>query len=309
MKSQLFKTKIVTVAFAFTISTVSNFSLLAQFGGGQGTQADPYRIYTKQHLEELADSVAISPSNDFTTCYNWSRDKYFKVMNDITSPLTQAIGLMEPSASFQGHFDGQNNTITVNINGTGNNLPAGLFCSITIGSIKNVIVSGSINLNTTVARVGGIAGAVIFSIFSENIKISNCVNNVDIIVLNSIYNECGGILGTSQRDANAMLDTIKNEIIIENCTNIGSIKGLSAGGIMCSCSKVKINNCINDGLIYGDILTGGIAGNIGNRTTISGCFNGGVVSGNGVVGCIVGTKEAGATVINNHYDMQMCGEE
>ena len=27
------------------------------FGGGEGTEENPFRIYTRKHLEELADSV------------------------------------------------------------------------------------------------------------------------------------------------------------------------------------------------------------------------------------------------------------
>ena len=84
MKKQFIKTKIVTVAFALTVSTVSNVALLAQFGGGNGTQANPYQIANKRHLELLADSV----NND----YYWSIDKYFKVMNDINDTVRTVIG-------------------------------------------------------------------------------------------------------------------------------------------------------------------------------------------------------------------------
>jgi hypothetical protein len=69
-----------------------------------------------------------------------------------------------------------------------------------------------------------------------------------------------------------------------------------------------VNNCENYGLISGDYMAGGIAGGIGNNVTISNCFNGGVVEGSGSVGCIVGLNEGG-TIINCHYDMQMCGGE
>jgi len=301
-------TKIFTVAFTFTVSTVSNFSLLAQFGGGQGTQTNPYQIYTKQHLDELADSVANSPSNNTTTGYNWSRDKHFKVMNDITNPVTRMIGTFQPRFSFQGNFDGQNNTITVNINETINYF-VGLFGCVYSGSIKNVVVTGSINAMSTVSEVGIVGIIVTGTPASDDVKISNCINSADIV---SNYC-CGGIVGSI-----TTIFTMNNkvvEVIIENCTNIGTVKGkATAGGILSNIitgilGVCIINNCINDGLIDGNYVVGGIAGYINDKATISGCFNGGVVSGNGVVGCIVGIKEAGATVINNHYDMQMCNEE
>jgi hypothetical protein len=61
-------------------------------------------------------------------------------------------------------------------------------------------------------------------------------------------------------------------------------------------------------LITGDFAAGGITEYIDNKLTISNCFNGGVVEGSGNVGCIVGINNGG-TIINCHYDMQMCGEE
>jgi len=82
------------------------------------TAATAYQIYTKQHLEELSDSITSSPSNNATTAYNWSRGKYFKVMNDIPNPITRIIGGQSASTSFQGHFDGQGYTITVYIDAT-----------------------------------------------------------------------------------------------------------------------------------------------------------------------------------------------
>jgi hypothetical protein len=41
----------------FIVFIISNAPLFAQFGGGDGTEANPYQIRTKAHLELLADSV------------------------------------------------------------------------------------------------------------------------------------------------------------------------------------------------------------------------------------------------------------
>jgi len=93
----------ILLAFAFAL-TVSNIALFAQFGGGNGTVGNPYQIATRQHLEALADSV--------NNGNNWSRGKYFKVMNDIAGPITTVIGRYNPynnySKTFQGNFDGNN---------------------------------------------------------------------------------------------------------------------------------------------------------------------------------------------------------
>ena len=313
MKIKFIKTSIATVAFILTVSTVSNFSLLAQFGDGNGTVSNPYQIKTKQHLELLTDSV--------NNGYNWSKGKYFKVMNDITNPLTKTIGLSVPEKSFQGNFDGQNNTIILDINETAPNYSVGLFSCFYTGSIKNVIVTGSINVINPSAPIGGIVGSIITGFITDYsgkaniIRISNCVNNAD---LTATVNDAttngitGGIVGSAVL---SQYQLVNDEMIIENCTNIGSIKGQMVGGILGNFSiniagVCIVNNCENFGLIDGDNIAGGVVGLIDNRATVSNCFNGGVVSGKikNSIGCIVGIKNDG-TVINCHYDMQMCGEE
>jgi len=65
-------------------ATVSLFYPQA-FGGGAGTEQNPYRIYTKEHLEELADSVNLG--------YNWSKNMFFHLMNNIDDSVRTVIGL------------------------------------------------------------------------------------------------------------------------------------------------------------------------------------------------------------------------
>ena len=349
-------TKIVTVAFILIISTVSNFSLLAQFGGGNGTENNPYQIKTRQHLEELADSVENSPSNNSATHYNWSRNKYFIVTQNITDTVRTVIGKNNTNAYkyFQGNFDGGGHKIILGI--IYMQISVGLFGNIynetnkadTI-SISNVITEGYVKGNE---RVGGIVG-------SENgsfIKIINCINNCDVTSFsdNSLY--VGGIAGAIANNCNiencinngkisgytltsgigaiysSTVENCINNGVIEgireysnyvggiasevynskviSCLNIGTIKGNDyVGGISASTSvRIEILNCKNHGLVVGNDAVGGILGRLG-MGTVANCINGNVVEGKTKnVGCIVGEK-AGGTVINNHYDMQMCGEE
>jgi hypothetical protein len=67
------------IAFAFFAFSVSGIPLLAQLGEGDSTVSNPYEIYTKAHFEELADSV--------NNGINWSKNKYFIIMNNITDSI------------------------------------------------------------------------------------------------------------------------------------------------------------------------------------------------------------------------------
>ena len=369
-------TKIVTVASIFTISTVSNFSLLAQFGGGDGSAASPYEIHNKAHLNLLTDSV-----NSSVGTTNWSRNKYFKLMNNITDTVRTIIGT-NAIRRFEGHFDGNEHKIVLGINSTNASF-TGLFGIVGHNStISNVTVEGYVKGSQ--ARVGGIAGTIgttgatttikncIYncdvtgsSVFSSyiggicgemtNCYIENCINNgkvsgnidiggiVGIGGIGSIKNctntgeisssiqTVGGIAGdcsgTIENCINSgrisgnnfvggiigSLDATtanRNDKII-GCLNIGDIKGNDAvGGIISSAvvDNAEISNCENHGLVVGNDLVGGILGYL-QAGTVSNCINGNVVEGKTKnVGCIVGKKNGG-TVINNHYDMQMCNEE
>ena len=179
MKKQVIKTFIVTVVFALT---VSNVALLAQFGGGNGTQANPYEIHNKTHFNLLTDSV----NNSIDFFPNWSRGKYFKLMNDITDTVRTVIGRFR-SNSFEGHFDGNGFKIVLGIDI--NNLPVdggvGLFGKIDVNAtISNVTVEGYVKGQN---RVGGIVGNSRRSVTVDGIiTIKNCINNCDITGLTSL---------------------------------------------------------------------------------------------------------------------------
>jgi len=105
---------------------------------------------------------------------------------------------------------------------------------------------------------------------------------------------------------------------IENCINIEIVRGtMYAGGITGLLrdnstegdnTRAIVSNCINSGLIIGINSTGGIIGRAYKKDKIKNCINTGTVKGNTKVGCIVGENDGG-TVINCHYDKQICNGE
>ena len=327
------KLKAITSSIALFALLMSNSSnSYAQFGGGSGSSYDPYQISNIQHLRDLADSV-----NNGT---DWSYNKHFILMNDITTPVTTMIGIIDDDniATFQGNFDGRGHTITLFILPSITNIeePSGLFGVISNATIKNLNVTGSVigffgtggiagyaessqiincNNNATIngmMYIGGIAGAVTSADESFNTTLLNCANtgSVNAIMFG------GGIIGA--------IVSGSSTCIVNNCINIGSIGPANGtgtdtngyGGIignienmemdLINIGSIEISNCINAGWISGtktDI--GGIIGRVSNTpTTIMNCINTGVVNGGSA---ILGLVEGEPPSVNNcFYDMQMC---
>ena len=300
----------ILLAFAFAFTVGNGNALFAQFGGGNGTYANPYQIKTRQHLELLADSV--------NNGNNWSKNKYFKVMNDITDTVRTVIGRTETNNSgyerfFQGHFDGQNHKIVLGIiNNSSNNV--GLFGCIysddnSVITISNVTVEGYVKSLDSGWCVAGIVAFSSIEIMGKQngiIVIKNCINNCDVTNTNSLPDDfyvsmTGGIIGFQEIHGNiencinngkiigdGVLGGISGRSIlmgkIVNCTNTGEISSISSrksivtavGGILGDDAFGIIENCINSGRISGDSLVGGISG-CSRYSKITNCINIGTV--------------------------------
>lgn len=243
------------ILFLFVFLSFS-LNLLSRFGGGTGSYEEPYRIYTREHLEE----INTTPNSEIVS-------KYFILMNDITDSLRTVI----KCDGFSGIFDGQNHKITLAldnsncINFVNHSDYCGLFGDISGPSahIKNVIVDGSIKIiyNNShhsandyycVVYAGGIVG------FGGSGIIENCVNMTDIYynidtVRKSV--KIGGIVGY-------LLGSV-----VKNCVNIGKLEATNLpryngilslfiagiiGGNHNFSSYMSISNCINLGTIIVD---------------------------------------------------------
>ena len=234
-KSQI-KMKIFLTSLFFTVAFIAS-DLKAQFGGGAGTEESPYLIYTKEHLSELADSV--------NGGYDWSKNLFFHLMNDITDSVRTVIGLgptfrseefvcllrrstqrttwdrlknyvkkeVKDSSlahSFQGYFNGRGHKITLAINmPTENNV--GLFgCVSGDGLILDLDVDGYV---IGYSRVGGFVGYVRMSFASKSFYMfSELNNNATITSTDGKVTSAGGIIGVAVGNKN-------NTIFIDRCRN------------------------------------------------------------------------------------------
>ena len=257
----------------------------------------------KQHLEELADSVENSPSNNPITLRNWSAGKYFKLMNDIDDSVRTVIGMYsggyEPyTEAFQGDFDGNNKKITlaIDIKGNKQNRHVALFSHIIScwlvddippSHIHHLIVDGYVIYDNDV-RHGFTGGIVGYNDFGA--EISYCINRSNVTSSNICT---GGITG-------------HNEGTISHCYNFGNIihtgnSDMAAiGGIAGHSAYCKfITYSHNSGnIISATSFVGGIVGLLDYGNEISYCINIGTVKGGSIVGGIIGGYNSSSDIDN-----------
>ena len=231
-----------------------------------------------------------------------------------------------PISNFSGTLDGNGYTISgLSITGDYGS-SVGLFGEVRSATIRNLIVTGSINVYMVNSRIG-IAGIVGSVAKDSSVSISNCVSKVNVTV--SASNESnflggvsdilsvGGILGYGERVSSGT---------VTRCMNLGRInfnlgdlslftnKEFHTGGIVGIASKTVIQDCVN----YGNVNTdgkynGGICGIMkgeGNDI-IQRCINFGDVSGrenanNCLVGGIVGQACHAVFTESRYVTIQDC---
>lgn len=198
--------------------------------------------------------------------------------------------------SFKGIFDGNNKSVTLNVgvDSPGASDRYGFIGTLGAGTVKNLTIKGTVDMEKKFGNVGGIAG------FAEiGSTIENCINEADISGRNNI----GGIVGMSKatiRDCGN-----KGKISTKGTTNAGGIVGLI------STDTPAVSGCYNIGnIIAKTSVAGGIAGAcMATNTTLNDCYNTGVIGAstsdrNGYSGGIIGQLTSGKTItVQNIYNV------
>jgi len=287
--------------FCFLLSMLfSSVVIFAQppFGDytGDGTANNPYKMYTKDHLYELRDTIWSDYVKISAGGTMWHKGKYFRLMQDITDTVKFTL------FAFDGHFNGGGNKITVAIT---LDLVYGdetFFCFLySGGSIDSLTFDGYTDGLSGIA--GYVAPAHYMNLHPASV-VSNCTSNVTI---NTIYSTVGGIV-------------YSNSGTVIKCVNNGSITGVDRiGGVVGSNGMTGlIINCLNTGRITATSWTpnsiasgvGGIVGTISNGSwngSTDGVFNNvniGGIEGVGHVGGIIGLVRgmSPATPITNNLN-------
>lgn len=244
----------------------NDFTPFFKGSGGAGTEDDPYKIASKEDLEEFRDYINISGDRD--GCYLMTENI------DLGGEGWGPIG-SNPETAFAGTFDGGEHTVS---NFSTGSLYGGLFgCVGSGGAVKNLTVDGTMN---GVNYGGGIVG-------KNYGTIENCHNKGSF---NGNIIQAGGIVGWN-------IGTVRN------CTNSGNfdVSCSSVGGIVGMIGEAgkpasTIEYCKNTGTIRGSAAAGGIVGQNLDGSTIKSCNNYGPVTCTGprFAGGIVAYSHSGA---------------
>ena len=216
-------------------ATVTARWTVADFETGHaGTEADPYIIYNKDQLNQLATRV------NGGTGYS---GKFIKLGADITYDGTEnnytPIG--NGDTGFKGNFDGDGHTIS-GISVRAETDYKGLFGKVYAGAVTNVVLA-KCNFSGD-KKVGGIAGVIMM-----NSTISNCrVEGTVTIAGEGIYS--GGIVGYSS--TSHIVGCLSAATVSGNSRNYGGIVGYNSD------NNVIVQNC----LAIGCNITGSTAGAI-----------------------------------------------
>ena len=298
------KEKILPILGLGLILSLSKPHLLyasQSFGGGSGTESDPYRLSTPEHLTQL--QVAVDGGNSFS-------GKYFVLTNHIDfsgydNDADPDNGNFDPIGywyyqnnqhtyrQFQGHLDGQ----SFEIQNLKINLPdeeyVGLFATISDGSIKNLHLK---NVELVGKRmVGGIAGS------SESL-IENCSVEGGV-VKGGVYDQTGhlsyGVGGLVGYNEQLISDSYTN-VTVKGDKNVGGLAGISLNEIYefiedpwHDIEEVfgEIRNSYALGFVIGNTDVGGLVGS--NMSPIVNSYAKGNVEGKKYVGGLVGSLEGG----------------
>lgn len=223
-----------------------------------------YQISSEKELKWFVNAV-----NGGNTAINGA------LTTDITlSTADGAVGNWYPIGndknSYKGTFDGQNHRVTgMVIRGEKNE--QGFFGNIDgKGTVKNLKISGDINVTGDSLSTGGIAG------YLEG-KIIYCEYSGS--VSGGMY--VGGITGQTGLNAK-----------VTECRNTASVAGTqSIGGITGAVSYGTISKCINTGSVGTEDKSqqaGGIVGLMSNYAVVEGCYNTGTVIGKKNLGGLAG---------------------
>lgn len=193
------------------------------FGGGDGSEQDPYRICSAQQLRSVDDTGAF-------------RSSHFMLADNIDlggesfEPLAQGSGFWENlSGGFEGSFDGHGFEIRdLTISAASDNR-VGLFGFVEGAKLSNIVIRDADISGDDF--VGGLVGLIRGNTSIENVTVTGDINGTE---------EVGGVAGYSH-----------SSISIENSQFSGSVSGSSEVGGLVGRNDGVITNSSADANVQG----------------------------------------------------------
>ncbi len=285
----------------------------AQYGGGTGTELDPFLIGTAEHLNTIG-----------TRSQDW--DKHFRQTANIDlDGITYNVIAPDPMSSdpnFTGVYDGACYAIAnLSISASTSNA-VGLIGVINgaEAEIRDVRLVDPAIVIDGVSSIGALAGQVnagtITGCSAENVQIDG-------------FQNIGGLLGFVNASAVVMNCTSSGTVSGED-SNIGGLIGWNAGGTVEQCSSTcavgtsdgdfasgfgglvglnsgLIENSYAKGSVDGGLNAGGLVGINEPPADIENCFASGAVTGSLSVGGLFGNN-SGTIVDNSFWDTETSGQ-
>lgn len=276
--------------------------LLAQFAGGSGTEADPYKVETVEQLQEIRNHT----------------DKHFIQIADIDASLTETwndgdgfIPIGDDVITFKGVYDGANYSI-FNLFIYSDKNRVGLFGEAHGAKLENIKLFNFDITNRRAMRTGGLVGfinsnTIIFNSHVEGVLSSNIssgglvgqswgviLNSSADVVLTGTNEAIGGLVGSN-------LGEIKYSFARGNVSStrnrIGGLVGVNHGLIENSSAHVTVS---------GDEEVGGLVGLNNDYMTreakILNSYSTGTITGNSDVGGFIGLNDG--FVKSNYFDLE-----
>lgn len=221
-------------------------TIATSYGGGTGTQTNPYLITSGSEMAYLAQQV--NSGNQYTGIY-FKQTKNI----DLKSLPWTPIGSNASTYTFRGVYNGDGYWFdNINVNrSAGYN---GLFGAVRVAIITAAVIGGTVKGGI---HSGGVVG------YCYNSEMSNCFNAANISAYTTGVQYLGGVVGR-----------IAVTSAVSNCYNIGKVTNNTSnnGGITGAIGASTLTNCYNAGeLTLSGTLFGSIVGSA-ITSTITKCY-------------------------------------
>lgn len=261
---------------------------------GNGTEEDPYRIYTAEDLYNV----------------NYELDAYYILMNNIDFEGISISPIGTTTVPFTGNFNGNGYKLSNFVISSSTTDYIGLFGVVSDAVITGVtiedayitgrnyvgalvgIVKGTERVITDCCVVGGsvtgtsyVGGLIGYATQVSTTSITSCYS--DISVIGTTY--VGGLVGY-------LYGGVSKSYVLGNVTGTNDVGGL----IGYSYSASTIENSYSAATVTGTTRVGGLIGNQILANNVINCYVLGSVSGTGYVGGILGTSTNVVTITSSY---------